>query len=255
MIIAVDIGNSSIKLCVEVDCRDADVDSDQAADQHKYLRVERMDQLDPKALPKSSRLWCICSVNQQRLQETTRWVKQNRPQDRLRVITAEDIPISTNVDDRQQIGLDRLVAAWGACQHRSPGKELVVVDAGTAVTIDLVDAKGVFQGGVIYPGLGTAVESLKNSTCQLPDLSHYQIDPSVYVNSPIGKNTKDSILSGIVNSQLAAVRDIVHLLSVQATVVATGGQSKVFQNLLPKSWIFDEHLVVKTVKTVSNEEI
>lgn len=61
------------------------------------------------------------------------------------------IPIETDVDEPEKVGVDRLLAALAA--YRQVKGACIVVDAGTAVTIDAVSADGVFQGGAIFPGL------------------------------------------------------------------------------------------------------
>lgn len=87
--------------------------------------------------------------------------------------------------------MDRLAAAVGAAV-RSPGSPLLVVDAGTAMTVDYVNASGAFAGGSIAPGVGMRLSSLSRHTSRLP-----QVSPSP-VSGPVGSDTRSSLLQGCV---------------------------------------------------------
>jgi type III pantothenate kinase len=99
------------------------------------------------------------------------------------------------------VGTDRFVAA--AAAYAVVGGAVVVADFGTAVTIDLVDQNGVFQGGVIYPGFGTAAKALKDSTAQLPQVRVTRPTKS------LGKNTADAINCGLYYGCIGALEEIV----------------------------------------------
>lgn len=98
-----------------------------------------------------------------------------------------------------QLGCDRFAAAIGA-RALFPGQELVVATCGTATTIDVVSAQGVFVGGMILPGLGTMAASLASSTAQLP-----QIDVISPQEQPFADNTVDAIVSGCIAAQAGAI--------------------------------------------------
>jgi type III pantothenate kinase len=106
-------------------------------------------------------------------------------------LIGEDIPlpITVWVDDPKKVGTDRVVAAAAAFDVVEDA--VVVADFGTAVTIDLVDAHGVFQGGVICPGFDISAQALKDNTAQLPKVMVHR--PS----GPYGKNTADAINCGL----------------------------------------------------------
>jgi type III pantothenate kinase len=96
------------------------------------------------------------------------------------------------VDAPEQLGIDRVLNALAAHCLAHP-HAAVVVSVGTAVTIDLIDAKGVFQGGVIFPGPRLMAQSLNEHTAKLPLVS---ADTLPAVVAP-GKNTNDAILAGV----------------------------------------------------------
>lgn len=232
--IAVDVGNSSIKIGIE-----------NAAGILRMHRFASAKELPEEILPVGDCRWCVCSVNQKKHNELAEWVAVNRPADRLHLICNGDIPMRTDVENLESVGTDRLVAAWTSNQYRPANEQLVVVDAGTAVTIDVLDVDGTYLGGVIFAGLQTSVTSLGRVAEGLPNLYGDEIDVSHYIKHPIGKMTRDAILSGSLHSQLEAMRNIPEMLSPSADVVATGGQTTVFKLFLPESWKLVAELVLQ----------
>ena len=147
-LIAVDIGNSSTKIAV-----DHMGDDDRWSSTTIVRDDNGLDELKKNVLGDSfSCCWVVCSVNKVRQNRLARWVQSNRPDDQFHIISADDVPLKTAVESREQLGRDRLLAAWMATNLDDESGPLIVIDAGTAVTIDYVDAAEVFQGGVIYPG-------------------------------------------------------------------------------------------------------
>lgn len=101
------------------------------------------------------------------------------------------LPFSVNYDTPSSLGLDRIALAAGAVSLY-PGECVAVVDAGTAVTLDLVDDTPSFLGGRIAPGIRLRLESLHNHTAALPMVSAEGETPV------IGHSTETSIRSGVV---------------------------------------------------------
>ncbi len=98
----------------------------------------------------------------------------------------------------EQLGCDRFASLVGA-RHRFPSQPLLVVTAGTATTIDALDASGRFIGGLILPGLLTMAQSLASSTAQLPTV------PAAAPPSLLADNTVDAIASGCLQAQVGAI--------------------------------------------------
>ena len=97
-----------------------------------------------------------------------------------RLNTSTKLPIRINYDTPTTLGADRVAAAVGACSEHK-GKDILVVDAGTAVTYDYVDANGVYQGGNIAPGITMELKALNSFTARLPLISFPENIPgSVY---------------------------------------------------------------------------
>ena len=142
----------------------------------------------------------------------------------LTVVAASHIPISTALARPDRTGPDRLLGAWAAAQIY--GTPVIVVDLGTATTVDVVDADGFFLGGAIAPGLELAADALAEHTARLP-----RIDVAL-PSDAIGTDTADAIASGVVIGHVGAVRELAQRMhehiaspSARTKIVITGGHS------------------------------
>lgn len=129
------------------------------------------------------------------------------------------LPMDVGVDDAKAIGVDRVCAAAAAYERLQTC--CVVVDFGTAVTVDLVDEDGVLRGGAILPGVELQLQSLNERTAQLPKVE------AAVPQSPYGRNTTEAIQNGVCRGLAGAVRALVEgyatSLNRWPQVVATGG--------------------------------
>jgi len=129
------------------------------------------------------------------------------------------------------IGPDRLANALAA--KKRFGAPVVVVDFGTAVTFDVVDAQGNYVGGIIAPGLAAMTNYLHEKTALLPKIEIREI------KSPIGKSTEEAMLVGAVHGYRGLVRELIaelkrELRVKKLPVVATGGYAKLIAAKLPE---------------------
>ena len=143
----------------------------------------------------------------------------NRP---FRVLDFSKLKLKLDVDEKEQLGHDRIANAYGAL-HRFPQYDCIIVDIGTGVTFDLVTKEGCYKGGAIYPGMEISARSLAEYTDRLPLVS-VQKPPS-----PLAKTTETHIQSGIYYGLLGAIERIVFELRqlgplpISVQVLATGG--------------------------------
>ncbi|GHT17480.1 hypothetical protein FACS1894189_3430 [Planctomycetales bacterium] len=153
-----------------------------------------------------------------------------RPQDRFIKLSYRDIPISIDVEFPDQVGLDRLLSAYGAVSiNRRAGGcasgTIMVVDAGTAITVDLAGGSGSFFGGAILPGLNAAADSLTGISHRLPQIQVNGISSATYP----GKNTEQAIAAGIYWGTVGAVRQLHEQakvkLSQKLPIFLTGGDA------------------------------
>ncbi|HZZ58658.1 MAG TPA: type III pantothenate kinase [Opitutaceae bacterium] len=134
-----------------------------------------------------------------------------------------------------EVGADRVAAAIAAAE-RAPGRDLIVVDCGTATTFDVVTSTGDYLGGAIMPGVGVAAESLASHTAKLPRVEI--VRPEV----ALGRSTVESIQSGLHYGTVGAIRHLLERLTdeVFATqrphVIGTGGFARLFE----EDRLFDE---------------
>jgi type III pantothenate kinase len=118
-------------------------------------------------------------------------------------IIGKDIPLPMTlwVNEPDKVGTDRVVSA--AAAYAVVEDAVAVADFGTAVTIDLVDEKGIFLGGVILPGFEISAKALKENTAQLPKVKVTK--PKM----PFGKTTTEAINCGLYYSAVATLQEVI----------------------------------------------
>ena len=152
--------------------------------------------------------------------------------------------LNIRMDNPSEVGSDLIVAAVAAIAEY--GAPLLLVDMGTATTITAIDESGAFVGGCICPGVKISMEALTGRTAQLPGIS---------LDAPrcaIGKNTRDSMRSGIMLGAAAMLDGLLDRmeaeLGAKVTVVATGGISKFVLPLCRRKMVYDRSLMLKGLK-------
>lgn len=212
-LICADIGNSRTKVAV-AEKSTGQWKSNQSVASPELLDLELVSPAD----------WMMISVNQVRLSQLRQWIADQRGDDQVRLLEFRDFPIELQVDWPEKLGVDRIAAAVGAKHSAAKANQpLFIVNVGTAVTIDYVDALGVFQGGVIYPGPFTSFQSLARATDQLPEFSAQE-----FPQEAIGKNTKAAITCGVWQMQLGAVREILKRFREQLLGGPAGTEGETF---------------------------
>lgn len=142
------------------------------------------------------------------------------------------IPLGVEVDfpDPSRIGADRLANA-AAIAARRPGQPVIVVDFGTAVTFDIIDARPAYIGGVIAPGLDAMRHYLHERTALLPEIEIAR------PGSAIGKSTVHAMQSGAYHGYRGLVLEILarinEELGTTAKTIATGGYAALIADGLP----------------------
>ena len=129
------------------------------------------------------------------------------------------VPLKNGYETPETLGLDRLAAAVGAASI-CPQTNLLIVDAGSAITYDFVSAEGVFLGGNIAPGISMRLKALHMMTKKLPlvEADEAELIPL------IAKNTRDAIVTGVVRGVAYEVRGYISALD-HGQVFITGGHA------------------------------
>lgn len=154
-----------------------------------------------------------------------------KPYTGTRVVRLAEIPLCQTY---ATLGIDRALAVWGAWHLYQTS--VLVVDAGTALTLTGASSQGTFTGGAILPGLGLQIQALGQNTATLPSI------PTDFIQSSPprwGSNTHDAIRSGIFYTTLAGVKDFLQAWwqdFPHSHVVVTGGDGDFLYSRLPASF-------------------
>jgi type III pantothenate kinase len=136
-----------------------------------------------------------------------------------------DLPFSIDYETPDSLGTDRIAAIAGA-YYFFPGKDILVIDAGTAITFDYLE-KNVYRGGNISPGITMRFRALNKFTRKLP-----LVTPSQNFSSP-GRNTTDAINAGVITGILYEINEYIRTFEKEHTdykVLLTGGDSGFINN-------------------------
>ncbi|HRK97274.1 MAG: type III pantothenate kinase [Alphaproteobacteria bacterium] len=161
-------------------------------------------------------------------------------------ITAEQIGIAIHIDRPQELGADRIVNAVSIREHYK--KDSIVVDFGTATTIDVIGFDGAFMGGIIAPGVNLSMAALHAAAAKLPKISVAR-PPKV-----IGTNTVEAMQSGVFYGYAGLVEGLIARICAEygssPYVIATGGLAPLFKEVLPVISIVDEELTLKGLLSI-----
>ena len=145
------------------------------------------------------------------------------------------VPIAVEYD-KAMLGTDRIAAAVGAVEMYGADKQMVIIDAGTAITIDFV-SNGVFLGGNISPGVDMRFEALSEKTALLPLCSPMGLESEELL---VGKTTTDAIKFGVMQSVFYEVKGYIEAFCKKNSknlIIFIGGDAEYFVNQI-KSAIF-----------------
>lgn len=171
---------------------------------------------------------CVLAAVHQRAAELLRkQVLTRQSWSRIETLNRDDLAIDVDVKEPGRVGIDRLLNALAANRVRSPEQPAIVVDMGTAMTVNLISASGVFQGGAILAGPMTALAALHTATTSLPLLG-----PEVFETPPtaVGKSTEAALASGAYWGAIGAARQLIERMAATCSaapeVYLTGGAAR-----------------------------
>ena len=154
--------------------------------------------------------------------------------------------LNIHVDVPSQVGSDRIVIAVAAlAEYKAP---LLLMDLGTATTIEAVEPDNVYMGGVIIPGVRVSLDALTSRAAQLPGIS---LDQPKQV---IGKNTVDCMRSGMMYGTAAMIDGLVERMEEElghrCTLIATGGLAQFITPLCRREIILEKDLLLKGLNII-----
>ena len=173
------------------------------------------------------------------------------------IIINRNSKFNLNIDYKTPatLGIDRICSAEGALYLHNlkyryrKNSYIISVDFGTATTVNVIKYNSIFTGGLILPGIHMMFKSLNIETAQLP-----LVKPSEYENT-IGNSTKSSIASGVINSTVGAINQVIEYLKQQNSkavvkIFITGGNAKYILPYLNFDYNYEKGLVLYGIKAV-----
>ena len=149
--------------------------------------------------------------------------------------------IKIDFDNPSEVGADRIADAVGA--HYNYQGDLLVVDFGTATTFELIDAKGIYHGGCICPGVEIMSQALSKNTAKLPEI---EIKP---IDKVLTKNTINAMQAGIYYGYIGLVEKIINQFKKETKldlyVIATGGLGRTLSENTHLFDVYDRELTFK----------
>lgn len=243
MILAIDIGNSSVyagffrgkKLL-----KDVETDTDKFTDFQKRILRYGLHKKDDVI---------ICSVVPELTKKLSKFLRQKfkvRP-----MVLGKDVKTSmrSRYETPETLGQDRLATAYGAMKIY--GAPCLVVDFGTAITFDYVSKRKLFEGGLIVPGINTSLKAMQE-TCRL-------IPKKMKIRHPkgfLGRSTKEAIFSGMTHGFGAMTQSLVGQFRKKygsMKVIATGGMSDLITEYTDCFNYIDKQLVLKSLNMIAGE--
>ena len=157
--------------------------------------------------------------------------------------------LNVKADNPKEVGSDIIVDSVSAIKKLGVGTPIIVIDFGTATTFDIISAKGELIGVVISPGIKSSLDSLTNSTANLPKIELEK------PQSVIGKNTVSCMQSGIIYGFAGLVDNIVNSVKEElgvdyVKVIATGGLGRVIYKQTKTIEYFDDMLTLNGLRYI-----
>ena len=243
MLLTLDIGNTNIKSALFEDERLIELIVHSEADRAiNYLNESTFTEA------------AICSVNP-RVEKSLTEIISSKGIKAFIANIQDKFSFKINYETPETLGMDRVCSATGAFEIAtrekllSSNQFLIIIDFGTATTINIVSPLREFIGGLIAPGITTMLKSLNEKTAQLPltDLKSYK--------GFIGNSTQSSIISGVMASTVGMINETIYHLSELSNqnmpiLFTTGGNAKHVLPQLKYKVLFEEALVLKGLKVI-----
>ena len=157
--------------------------------------------------------------------------------------------VKINIKNRNQVGSDRIANAVGV--YRKYKTNCVVLDFGTATTFDVVMKNGIYNGGVIAPGVNLSMKSLINSADQIPMFSIKK------QKKIIGKNTNEALRSGFYWGYLGLINNIISKIEKETKkkykIIFTGGYADLFKTSIMRSFTVDKNITISGIIEIFKE--
>ena len=179
-------------------------------------------------------------------------IKKNLKGSKYKTIEIKSLKIKKiiriNVKKISQLGSDRIVNAIAGKKYEN----CLILDFGTATTFDIIK-NGVYEGGVIAPGVKLSMSNLTKSTALLPIFTLKKKQKNY------GKNTKDALNAGFIWGYEGLINNIINKITnkwkIKYKIILTGGYAHFFKKIIKKKTIIDQNITIKGIAKVYKELI
>jgi len=172
---------------------------------------------------------------------------------KLREIKGKNIKkiVKINIKNKYQVGSDRIANAVGV--YKRYKFNCIVLDFGTATTFDVVTKEGIYNGGIIAPGVNLSLQSLVKSADQIPIFSIKK------QKKIIGKNTIEALRSGFYWGYVGLINNIILKIEKETkkkyNIILTGGYADLFKSSIKRSLRIDKNITIKGIIEIFKENI
>ena len=157
--------------------------------------------------------------------------------------------VKINIKNKNQVGSDRIANAAGV--YKKYKANCIVLDFGTATTFDVVTKKGIYNGGIIAPGLNLSIKSLSSSADQIPIFSIKK------QKKVIGKNTVEALRSGFYWGYSGLINNIILKIENETKkkykIIFTGGYADLFKASIIRPFEIDKNITIKGIIEIFKE--
>ena len=151
--------------------------------------------------------------------------------------------VKINIKNKNQVGSDRIANAVGA--YTKYKTNCIVLDFGTATTFDVVSKSGIYNGGIIAPGVSLSIKSLSKSADQIPDFSIKK------QKKVIGKDTIEALYSGFYWGYSGLINNIIFKIEKETKkkykIIFTGGYADLFKTSIMRPFEIDKNITIKGI--------
>jgi type III pantothenate kinase len=192
--------------------------------------------------------WAVSGSHPPRCDRLVKWLRQRG--DRVEVLyDCRQLPLEARVSEPWKVGLDRLLNAVAVNSRVQREASRIIIDAGTAVTVDWVDEEGAFRGGSIFPGIRLMAKSLNDYTALLPLVEVRGANPELP-----GTSTLSAIEAGVYWAVAGGIKALVRQLMNQAggarrpVVFLTGGDASLLAPVMDVGVHFWPHMTLEGIR-------
>ena len=240
-----DIGNTSVKISILN--HKFDIKKSFIVDTNKLYKSNNINKFFKKFLSKKLNTKVLFSSV---VPKAYKLVKYYLKRKKFKIFEIKDLKIKKiikiNIKNYNQLGSDRIVNAIGVKNI----KNCIVIDFGTATTFDILK-EGVYDGGVIAPGVDLSIKNLNRFTALLPLLNLNNRQKNY------GKNTKEALNAGFLWGYEGLVNNIINKIIIKSKknykIILTGGYAKIFKKFIKKKTMVDQNITIKGVAKVFKE--